>query len=277
MKTVSTRDQIQRNLQVLEAMRIAGKGSPEFSYYLKLIERGRCFVAYPVDGELHFAPSRFVGYKGVTFERHRISNELDGKVTNPAISKTLGVPLVQNFRIDAAYKVFFARLFGRSKAAYQINRKYWPTSEAVDFFALNFEDDEQQLDGLSETERTAVIKARVGQANFRKALITKWQACPVTGCTFVGVLRASHIKPWSESSSEERLDPNNGVLLTPNLDLLFDLGFITFDEKGELVCATALAEAERPHLLPKELKKVVFNAAQLSYLSYHRTHVFLGV
>jgi hypothetical protein len=50
-----------------------------------------------------------------------------------------------------------------------------------------------------------------------------------------GHLRASHCKPWRDSTNEERLDGENGLLLTPSIDHLFDRGFISFRSDGRLL------------------------------------------
>ena len=85
---------------------------------------------------------------------------------------------------------------------------------------------------LEETEREALIKARVGQGPFRDGLFARWKGCSVTGCQVPDLLVASHIKPWSKCTTPaERLGAANGLLLIPNLDKLFDRGFITFDLK----------------------------------------------
>jgi|HubBroStandDraft_2_1064218.scaffolds.fasta_scaffold90872_2 putative restriction endonuclease len=74
-----------------------------------------------------------------------------------------------------------------------------------------------------EVERDAVIKARRGQGKFRIDVIALWGGCAVTGCSLAKVLVASHIVPWAECSTDkEKLDPFNGLLLTPNLDKLVD-------------------------------------------------------
>ena len=49
------------------------------------------------------------------------------------------------------------------------------------------------------------------------------------------VLIASHIKPFFISNDVEAYDPNNGFLLSRNIDSLFDLGYITFTENGEII------------------------------------------
>ena len=57
-----------------------------------------------------------------------------------------------------------------------------------------------------ETEREAIIQSRIGQEEFRNRLIKYWKGCAVTGCKFLLLLRASHIKPWKDSTNDEHLD-----------------------------------------------------------------------
>src|SRR5688572_27752801 len=78
-----------------------------------------------------------------------------------------------------------------------------------------------ELSVLSETERESVIKARIGQGIFRKQLLEMWEGCAVTGVKLPQVLRASHIKPWRDSSNSERTNRYNGLLLLPQYDVLF--------------------------------------------------------
>src|ERR1035437_10121688 len=41
--------------------------------------------------------------------------------------------------------------------------------------------------------------------------------------------------PRRDSSNQERLNGDNGLLLTPSIDHLFDRGFIGFEDNGELI------------------------------------------
>ena len=76
---------------------------------------------------------------------------------------------------------------------------------------------------------------RIGQGIFRDKMIKMWNgACSVTGCKMKEVLVASHAKPWRDCNPKEKVDEHNGLLLVPNLDVLFDKFFITFDEKGRI-------------------------------------------
>lgn len=275
MKTVSTESEILANVQKMESVREAGVNSQNYEYYRGLIARGRCFYPYSVNGVLYFAPSRFIGYRNVTFKKHRTAVDLDGKLTNPAISTALKVPLVEDAGLDASYGHFISVVLGYSGPIHNVRRKYWLTDAAVEF-VRSVPEEEQEIPGLTDTEREALVRARVGQNNFRKALIRKWKGCPVTGCSLIEVLRASHIMPWSVSTNEQRLDPNNGLLLTPNLDMLFDAGYITFGDSGGLVCSGRFSKSERKVLLPSGIKDIPLNEAHKTYLAYHRKHVFKG-
>jgi predicted restriction endonuclease len=58
-------------------------------------------------------------------------------------------------------------------------------------------------------------------------------------------LVASHIKPWRVSSHQERLNPYNGLLLLANVDKTFDLGYITFSDKGIIRISVALDDHQK--------------------------------
>jgi len=88
---------------------------------------------------------------------------------------------------------------------------------------------------IKTTEKESLIQCRIGQGKFRENLINLWQGCSVTGVKMISLLVASHIKPWCYSDNKERLDPFNGFLLLPNIDKAFDMGYISFDEKGMIL------------------------------------------
>jgi HNH endonuclease len=127
----------------------------------------------------------------------------------------------------------------------------------------------------AETTRRALIEARLGQGRFRTDVIERWGgACAVTGCRVPDVLRASHIKPWKISNSRERLDPANGLLLSANIDALFDAGLVTFDAHGKMIVSSLLSTDERKSLgLPRNLTRPP-DRTERSYLAEHRRSRF---
>jgi len=131
---------------------------------------------------------------------------------------------------------------------------------------------------LRETTRMALIKARVGQGLFRENLTKIEHRCRITGVTYRTHLFASHIKPWRESTNQERLNGENGLLLTPSVDHLFDRGFISFEDNGELLISD-VAHRESVRRMGVETERVVrvgtFSTGQKGFLAHHRRAVFL--
>jgi hypothetical protein len=124
---------------------------------------------------------------------------------------------------------------------------------------------------LSETERAALSKARIGQGQFRSALLERWKrACAVTGCEVGAILRASHMKPWCVSTNSERLDPSNGLLLTAHLDALFDKELISFTDDGNMLISNQIDITNRQLLgIPRCLRFPLGEKERL-FLHSHR-------
>lgn len=130
--------------------------------------------------------------------------------------------------------------------------------------------------GLEMTAAFSLREVRTKQSLFRDNVLRVEKRCRVTGIEDLRFLRASHIKPWSRCDrGEERVDGNNGLLLAPHVDHLFDQGWISFENNGSLI---------RSSDLPKDIlddlgidyatfKKSTFNERQREYLKYHRTNI----
>lgn len=132
-------------------------------------------------------------------------------------------------------------------------------------------------DPMSETTREALIQARLGQGEFRNKLLKRYkQVCAATGFGVVELLRASHIKPWAQSTDTERLDHENGILLTPSLDALFDRGFITFRKNGKVRVSAKLKDSVTDELGPIASLKVTPTTKQAEYLKFHAANIYLG-
>ena len=137
--------------------------------------------------------------------------------------------------------------------------------------AVSYDIDQLQHEDIPETERQALHQARVGQGAFRSRLLDRWaNACAVTGCTVKEALRASHIKPWCESENIERLDPNNGLILSATIDALFDRGLVSFRDDGTMLVSDAISADDRAVLgLPAPLR-FPLKDQEKSYLAIHR-------
>jgi hypothetical protein len=123
-----------------------------------------------------------------------------------------------------------------------------------------------------------LIAARRGQGRYRTALLEKFGGqCAVSGLRLGAALRASHVLAWSRcETDEERLDPNNGLLLSPDLDALFDRYLITFDQAGQIRWSPRL-EAHQAHVWPLSNLRVALTPAQFEYMKRHNDEFDLRV
>jgi putative restriction endonuclease len=151
-------------------------------------------------------------------------------------------------------------------------------ADDLDFWEHKLELDIASDSTVRETERQAIIRARVGQGLFKERVSQIETRCRVTGVENAVHLIASHCKPWRDSSNEERLNGENGLLLTPSIDHLFDRGFIGFENNGRLIISPV---AHRPSLqrmgidTDKVLNVGGFSTGQQVFLDFHRNSIFL--
>lgn len=151
----------------------------------------------------------------------------------------------------------------------------WPV---VDLSEIQFNPEEQELildASIEETMRATLVLARRGQGAFRERVRFFEKECRVTGVSESELLIASHIKPWKVSNNEERVSGHNGLFLSPHIDKLFDKGFITFEDNGQLWRSNQLDPEVLERWAIDETKRVgKFNSEQAYFLGYHRENVF---
>jgi len=129
--------------------------------------------------------------------------------------------------------------------------------------------------GINETEKEYLSTARVGQGQFRQELLKAYGGtCPVTGIANAELLVASHIKPWKACTNSERLDPQNGILLSALVDRLFDRGLISFSDDGRIVVSPTLSHEDSKRCgVDRALVIKLFERSK-RYMEYHRAIEF---
>ena len=124
-------------------------------------------------------------------------------------------------------------------------------------------------------EKKTLVMSRRGQGLFRKRVAVVEPTCRVTGTTSSTHRIASHIKPWKVSTDEEKLDENNGLFLAPHIDHLFDGGFISFKDNGDLLISPKLSKKTlQEWSIPYPLNVGSFNKEQRIFLKHHRENCF---
>lgn len=156
--------------------------------------------------------------------------------------------------------------------------RYFINSSGEDAGDAEYIDSIKNNPDIPETERKAIIQARVGQGIFRKSLIEKYHSsCIITGIDHPKLLVASHIKPWAVSSNQERLSVDNGLLLSATYDRLFDSGLITFDKTGKIYLSSFIGTDNAKRLrLSKDMRfDLQISKNMCEYLEYHNDVLFV--
>lgn len=127
---------------------------------------------------------------------------------------------------------------------------------------------------LKGKDKISIVKTRVNQGIFRDRLLRKYGKCCLCNIENTSLLVASHIKPWSVSNSDEKLDDENGFLFCPDYDALFDEGFISFDDNGQIIISDRLNSTDRLLTNVNQAMKLEISERNKKYLKYHRDYVF---
>lgn len=137
---------------------------------------------------------------------------------------------------------------------------------------------------IEKENKKRVIKksaSREGQQKYRKKVIEHMPQCPFTKISDDRLLIASHIKPYKACINEDKIGESidflNGLALSPTYDKLFDQGYITFTDNGELICGSLLTAYtwEKLNINPNAKNKLrIYPENREQYLEYHRQKVF---
>lgn len=121
------------------------------------------------------------------------------------------------------------------------------------------------------TERRGLVTSRVGQGWYRQEILKKWgDKCSITGCSHKEILISSHIKGWSECNEDERLDIDNGILLSPHIDSLFDKHLISFEDDGSIIISDKVSKEDLVILGVSNSIRLNVDDGMKKYLKHHR-------
>jgi predicted restriction endonuclease len=173
--------------------------------------------------------------------------------------------LIQKILIDNTPQLLF-RLF-LNDVGDELDR------EIIDESVAAIKDDES----ISDTEKECIIKARKGQGKYRELIIEKYGKCIITGINDERILIAGHIKPWVSSNNKERLCRDNGLLLSPTFDKLFDRGFISFRNTGSIMLSDHFSDDnfKRIGLTGGEKFDLQVNSEMKVFLEFHRDVIYM--
>lgn len=150
-----------------------------------------------------------------------------------------------------------------------VDSKHFTAELNDEFNEINEIIDEAGQIGL---DKMATAKVRVNQSLFRNRLLCRYQKCCISGCgvSEKQLLLASHIKPWCEAEPDERTNVNNGLLLCPNHDKLFDEKWISFDDNGHIIISDRLSANDQIFMNVNPNMSITVTEQMKPFLKHHR-------
>lgn len=129
----------------------------------------------------------------------------------------------------------------------------------------------------SNYDKLILTKARKGHHKFTKGVKEFWNnCCAITNIEETDLLINSHIISWADSIGLEKVDPNNGLLLEPTYDKLFDRHLISFEDNGYMLISQHLSLKTRNILGldgSQKLSKPLTEKAK-HYMLHHRNKFY---
>ncbi|AXY76819.1 HNH endonuclease [Paraflavitalea soli] len=142
----------------------------------------------------------------------------------------------------------------------------------------------QGTEYLKGEDKRREVKTRVNQNVFRQIVMVNYASkCAITGIDIPDLLVASHIVPWSKNE-QERLNPENGICLSPLYDRAYDKGYIAINEHFEIIISTAIKEKHSLEYHAKHFAILTGTRINLpqkyhpkkEFLQYHMDTIFRG-
>lgn len=223
MKLVATKNEIIQNLETIE--RYLQSEMPDiYDAMTTYIARGKCFIAYLVKGQYHFAPSRFVGYKGNSLARHKANAYKHGWDTNPAINDVLGQKNQYNEKLEKAYISFCEILGVTPNDNKRTQRKYWLIDGDItgEFNSTYFTEGARKIITHEVSERNPKVvqeAKRIFKKEHNGELF-----CEICGFNFKTIygkvgedfIEAHHKVSLSSTTKEHKVKPSDLMMVCPN-------------------------------------------------------------
>ncbi len=265
MDKINLRKQVEENLRFLlkdKAFALDTKNQKNTtvkqkgSIILDIYYRNEGIRIYVKLNRIEYLIARYLVDSGLAMEES--FQHKDKKATPYSSANQYGI-YVECERIEINFRYLLDKFYNKETAC---NDKIQVIAELID------------NKNLKGKEREYLVKTRINQDYFRTILLKKNDGCCLCKVKKAELLIASHIKPWSKSEPEQKLDPENGLLLCPDHDALFDKGYITFDDNGQIIISASLSDNDKDAMRLYNIPKICLSEKKREYMEYHRKHIF---
>ncbi len=109
---------------------------------------------------------------------------------------------------------------------------------------------------------------------FRRDLIEYYGCCQLCGIKKHDTLIASHSKPYRDAEIDELINFYDGLLLCANHDKLYDKGFISFNNDGNILISKELDDIDIQQFNLENVNKLELEPEHIEFIQWHRDNIF---
>lgn len=235
-RLIETKEELKTNLEQVEAY-LNDVDETVVNTMINLIGNGTNFVAYQIgdSDEIHFAPSRFVGYLNNSLKVHLVHNNKDGKDTSSQIDKILGKRREYVEDLVNLYLEFCNKIGARAKNMKQTQRKYWLLDDIK--IAL-YEGGVKQV-SMNRYERNLEARRRSIEKYGTTCQVCDLNFKDVHGDIGEGFIHVHHIIPLSVHRERHQINEDNLIPVCPNCHAMLHKSNLSVEElKNKIINKT---------------------------------------
>ncbi len=223
-RRIENKTELINNLQTVEYYLSCAEGEENRDAMISLIGNGTIFVAYRYKGQMHFAPSRFIGYLNNTLLVHLIKNNgKHGTYTSSRIDEILSVRDYDD-DLENAYLTYCDLIGATPKKMVNAQRKYWYLDDPINESKKLYEEGNFEQVSTNKYERSPEAR--------RKAIEYHGLTCKVCGINFEetygelghGFIHIHHIVPISAKGKTKVNYEKDLVPVCPNCHAMLHRG-----------------------------------------------------
>lgn len=225
-RIILNKKELVNNLHKVELYLLGKEGEECRQEMIKLIGKGTNFVAYKIDGYMHFAPSRFIGYLNNSLCVHLLKNNgKDGTKTSPAIDKILCSKRKYDKDLDSSFLEYCDIIGAKPKNMFKAKRTFWYIDEPeIKTFTLYEEGKSEQV-STNRYERNKEAREKCIAYHGCKCKVCDIDFETVYGDVGRGFIHVHHIVPISTIGISKVNPIKDLIPVCPNCHAMLHRGF----------------------------------------------------
>lgn len=224
-RRIENKEELICNLNTVEYYLSAAEGEENRDAMIDLIGKGTNFVAYHYKGQMHFAPSRFIGYLNNTLLVHLVKNNgKNGSDTSSSIDTILSTKRKYIDELEQSYLEYCEIIGAKPKDMVNAQRKYWYLDDTLKVTKELFDEGNTKQVSTNRYERSSEARKKAIEYHGHKCIVCGMDFEETYGELGRGFIHIHHIVPIA-SKGKTKIDYEKDLVpVCPNCHAMLHRG-----------------------------------------------------